>query len=211
MGQESLCEVRIRRGTALQEGQARALLESRELILRGELRRRMPLAALTEVQALGGELHLSHATEAGTEQLVLLLGEPQATTWARKILAPPPSLAHKLGLGESTKAFVIGRVDDAELAAALRGHTARSAARAAVVVAVMRSEAELQAAMAAHAAMPCPGFWAVYPKGKASTLADATVRSVLRAAGYADNKTTAVSEVLTATRYRRSDSPLPGR
>ena len=35
MGLEAVCEVRVRRGAALEEGEAKALLESLELILRG--------------------------------------------------------------------------------------------------------------------------------------------------------------------------------
>jgi hypothetical protein len=50
---------------------------------------------------------------------------------------------------------------------------------------------------------PGCSFWCVYGKGKFATISDGDIRAYLRAQRYVDNKTTAVSERLTATRYSR--------
>lgn len=199
MGLEAVCEVRVRRGAALEEGEAKALLESLELILRGGIRRRWAIAALGDLAVAGEALRFS----AGEEQVQLLLGAATAAKWLAKLGKPPPTLAQKLGLGMAAQAAVWGPLDDANLAQALAGHLAADPAQAAMLVAVMLSEADLQAAMAAHARLPCRNLWAVIPKGPRSTLPESVVRNTRRAAGYTDNKTSAVSERLTATRYQR--------
>lgn len=198
MGLEAACEVRIRRGAALEEGEAKALLESVELILRGGIKRRWAIASLSGLVVAGEALQFS----AGGEQVQLLLGATVAAKWLAKLGKPPPTLAQKLGLGPAALAAVFGPQDDANLAQALAGHVAADPAQAAMLVAVMHTEDELQAALVVHARLPCRAFWAVIPKGPRSTLPEAVVRSTLRAAGYADNKTSAVSERLTATRYQ---------
>lgn len=199
MGLEAVCEVRIRRGAALEEGEAKALLESLELILRGGIKRRWAIASLGDLAVASDALQFS----AGGEQVQLLLGAPLAARWLAKLGKPPPTLAQKLGLGPGALAATFGPQDDANLAQALAGHVAADPAQAAMLVAVMHTEADLQAALDTHARLPCRAFWAVIPKGPRSTLPEAVVRSTLRAAGYADNKTSAVSERLTATRYQR--------
>lgn len=199
MGLEAVCEVRIRRGAALEEGEAKALLESLELILRGGIKRRWAIASLGDLAVAGESLNFT----AGGEQVQLLLGATVAARWLAKLGKPPPTLAQKLGLGPAAQATVLGRLDDDNLAQALAGHVAADPGEAAMMVAVMLNEADLQAALAAHARLPCRVLWAVIPKGPRSTLPESVLRSTLRAAGYADNKTSAVSERLTATRYQR--------
>lgn len=199
MGREVVCEARVRRGTVLEEGGVKALLESTEVILRGSLKRRWAVTVLSDLAVLDDTLEF----RAADEQVSLLLGPTEASKWLAKLSTPPPSLAHKLGVGPQSLACVLGCVDDAMLAQALAGVATQSPSQAAMLVAVMRDETDLQAAVVAHAGMPFPVLWAVYPKGRGSSLPDALVRSVLRAAGYVDNKTSAVSERLSATRYLR--------
>lgn len=179
----------------------KALLESKELILRGAtIKRRFELAALQRARVQGDALTFTVDGEA----VSLVLGAAQAPKWLAKIQAPPPTLAAKLGIGPAQPAAVFGpALDDAELAAALAGATTDRLSHASVLVAAVFSADELSRAVSLHAGMPCKGLWVVYAKGKAAVLGDTAIRTALRAQGYVDNKTSAVSEWLTATRYVR--------
>ena len=88
MGRELLCTVRSGGKTA----SGKALLETNEIIFRGDLRLKIPLASLKSVVARDGELHLKWAEGSA----VFELGE-QAEKWAHKILHPK-STAEKLGI-----------------------------------------------------------------------------------------------------------------
>ena len=170
-----------------------ALLESRELILRGKtLQRRFALADLGRLRLSAEDLCFSVAGES----VSLRLGAVEAAKWLGRIQTPPPTLASKLGIGP-------GPVDDdAELAAALIGARTSRPADAVVLVAAVFSLDELAQALQVHASMPCKAVWMVHAKGgKAAALGDGAIRDVLRARGYKDNKTRAVSTQLTATRY----------
>lgn len=88
MGQEVRCLARI--GERVVE--VKALLESDTLILRGELRARLPFAGLDGVEAAVGRLTLRQ----DGEPIILELG-PSAERWAPKI-RNPPTLLDKLGV-----------------------------------------------------------------------------------------------------------------
>jgi len=86
-------------------GQVKALLETAEIILRGEIRRRVRLDALSSVTVGDGGLSF----RVGADQVVLGLSAADAGRWAKKIAAPPPNLRDKLGLAAGAKAFCGGR------------------------------------------------------------------------------------------------------
>lgn len=195
MGREQICQARV----GAEAAEVKALLETSELILRGGLRRRYPLAQLQQLQVAGDALHFQAAGEA----VQLQLGAAEAQRWLAKIHRPPPTLAAKLGVSAQQPAWVHGPLDDAALAQALHGATTRNPAAAQLMLAVVGSAAALDAALQVHAALPCRALWLVHAKGPHAPLGDSAIRSTLRACGYVDNKTTAVSEVHTATRYVR--------
>jgi hypothetical protein len=180
-----------------ERAEVKALLETHELILRGELKRKVSLGDLKNVRVDGGDL----CFKVGRESVTLTLGAKDAASWAKKIAAPPPSLKDKLGLEEGDKAFVIGAVKDSALAAALKGATTSSAAKAKIVVAVVEDEKELlQAARACPKGTP---IWIVHRKGKAASFGETPVRAAMRAKGFMDTKVSAVSADYSATRYSR--------
>ena len=193
-------EAAVRATVGGESADVKALLESRELILRGALRRRWALESLAGVH-VDGELLVF---EAGDETVRLALGAKEAAAWLRKIETPPPSLAAKLGVSSAAPAFVCGTVDDAELAAALQGATTADAKAASQLVALVLDGADLAAALRQFARLPAARHaWLVYPKGKAANPGDTAIREAWRAAGFNDTKSCAVSEHLTATRYSR--------
>src|SRR5687768_8032231 len=109
MGQEARCLARI--GERVVE--VKALLESDELILRGEHRARLPFSGLDVVEAADGQLTLQQNGEA----IVLELGAA-AERWAAKI-RHPPTLLDKLGVTAGQSIAVVD-LRDASLYAQLR-------------------------------------------------------------------------------------------
>src|SRR5271167_218922 len=88
MGRELFCSVQSGGKTA----KGKALLETSEIIFRGDFRLKISFASLKSVAARDGDLHLKW----GDGSAVFELGE-QAEKWAHKILHPK-STAEKLGI-----------------------------------------------------------------------------------------------------------------
>jgi len=191
MGLEALCACRWTGGA----GRVKALLETRELILRGDLKRTLPIASLADIRVEGDELHF----RAGGESWALALGAAPAQRWAKKLTTPPPTLAHKLGIGPDAKARVIGPIEDAALLEALQGAVAAEGEAAGLSIAVVTDEVALSHVLQIHGTHG--PLWLVYAKGPKSRFGEAAVRSLMRAAGYIDVKVSAVSDALSATRY----------
>lgn len=196
MGREALCAARWGAKT----GEVKALLETFDLILRGDLKRKALISDLKSVRVDGDDL----CFKVGRESVALTLGAKDAASWAMKIATPPPSLADKLGLKDDAKALVIGPVKDTALAAALKGATTKAPAKAVMALAVVENEKDLTAAIRV-----CPAgvpIWIVHRKGKAARFGEAPVRAAMRAKGFMDTKVSAVSAVsadFSATRYSR--------
>lgn len=195
MGLEAICRCALNGETA----DAKALLESKELILRAPFRKTFPIAGLRNVKVEGDNLLVS----AGSSTLALTLGATTAAKWAKKIATPAPSLAAKLGIGHASPAFVIGAIDDEALIDALDQHGA-TANDAKLSIAIVTDAEALDSALTAHDALP-PGshIWIVNIKGPKSPFNDNAVRERMRALGYKDNKTAGVSDRYSATRYAR--------
>jgi hypothetical protein len=194
MGREATCQARWAGG----EGEVKARLETHELILRGAHRAHWPLERLDDVRAEAQWLTLT--TPQGP--LALRLGERDAASWARKLHIPPPTLADKLGAVAGVQ--VVGEVDDPVLEEALGPHLAPTAT-AKMTLAVVERPASLDAALAAHAALPGDApIWILNVKGPKSPLGENAVRSAMRQRGYMDNKTASVSARLAATRYAKA-------
>lgn len=196
MGREAQCLCQAGDASA----EAKVLLESDALLLRGGFKRRYALSDLSGLRVEGERL----CFESGDEAVELTLGAAAAASWLKKISTPPPTLAEKLGLSPAQPGLVIGALIEPALLAALQGARTERPAEARIALAVVASEAQLQAAIAAHAGLPqARHLWVIHPKGPRASLGDAKVRELMMAAGYVDSKTSAVSAALTATRYGR--------
>jgi hypothetical protein len=197
MGREANCICEWGGETA----RVKVLIEPPELILRGEIRRRLPFSELRQVRAKGDALRFKF----GSDVVVLKLGAPTAEKWAKTILAPPPSLAKKLGITPESTVWVIGMVDDAALETAL--DEARTAARkgADVIVARVNTAAELARAFKSTAKETSAGvpIWIIYRKGPGHPIGEADVRSAGLAAGIVDVKVASVSPALTGLKFVR--------
>ncbi|MET3612595.1 hypothetical protein ABID16_000900 [Rhizobium aquaticum] len=187
-----------------QSAEVKAIAEASEVILRGAIKARVPRAAITALRLDDGLLTI----DLGTEQLRLNLGIAEAAKWHVLLQTPPPSLAAKLGISTEKPAFVLGDFDDLALTEALLGARVSNLAAATVLISVIVTDQDMARTLdMAHENSPKP-VWCVYPKGKAASPGDSSIRLVMRNAGFRDNKSCAVSERLTATRYALAVKPI---
>ena len=200
MGREALC-------TCAWNGkkhQVKALLEPPELILRGDIRRRMPFAQIENVKADGNHLLLTF--EGDTVRLNL--GSAMASKWAEAMLKAPPTLARKLGITSEITVHMIGSADDPAIAAALAEAKSVSPNKGDLILARVDTPADLAAALRKSSAQLSAGvpIWFVYRKGPGHPLNENLVRTTALATGIVDTKIAAVSAELSALRFvkRRS-------
>ncbi|MFG6486399.1 hypothetical protein ACG04R_06935 [Roseateles sp. BYS78W] len=198
MGREASCTARVGTETA----EVAALLESTTVVLRGAIKRKWAIAALQNLRVAGEELLF----DVDGEAVALALGEKEAGKWLTKLQAPPPTLAAKLGVSAENPALLIGPTVgtlDPALAEALSHGLTGNVKTARMLVAVISKPGELERMADFHATMLCKTVWVVHQKGRDAFPSDAEIRTELRSRGYVDNKTSAVSDRLTATRYVR--------
>jgi len=194
MGLEAESEVRVGR----ESRHAHALLENRKLTLSGAFRKTLPAAELTDPRAVNHELLFEHDGLS----YALFLPEGQAEKWLAKLTAEPPSLAQKLGVDSEHRALVYGHIEDAALNGALLNAVTTDPMRAALSIAVARTPADLNAALAGVTQhLPHAPVWIVYPRDAQSRLPESTVRSHMRALNFVASKSCAVSDTLTALRF----------
>ncbi len=188
MGWEAVCRVECPAGC----GEARALLESTEVVVRGGLRWKVALADLEAVEVKGGTLVLT----SGQGEASFELGEKLAAKWAEKI-RNPPSLMKKLGIKPGTRVAVRGRSGESFLAQIREAGGVMDEATPEVLFVFAETESDLQAGWNG-----ADSVWAVYPKGRRE-LTEAQVIALGRAAGMKDTKVASVSAELTGLRFSR--------
>ena len=103
MGYDAQCDVRLDGQTA----SAKAVLEQKDLVLRGPLRLSIPLARISEATASDGWLRVRFDGRLAE----ISLG-PAAQKWAQRITNPPSRLA-KLGVKEGVRILLVGAVEEA--------------------------------------------------------------------------------------------------
>jgi hypothetical protein len=196
MGNEVVCRAtldgKVTRG--------KALLETTELLLRGDVRARVPLAAVEAVTVSGDTLSLRWP--GGT--LALELGAAAAGKWAEKIRTPP-SRSHKLGVKPGARVALVG---DFAFDAAF----ARELAKGGAVVTktgpvdllfyapTKRADLERIPTLGKRLA-PAGALWIVRPKGKDTAVTETDTRKAGLAAGLVDVKVAAFSATHTAEKF----------
>ena len=196
MGREAVCLC----NWGGQSADAKVLLETHELIVRGAIRRRVPIASLTEVAVHEGQLHF----RSGEDDVALTLGQELAQSWARKIATPPPTLAAKLGIHGQSKVLVLGESGSEELDAALAEVGTQTSKVPELIIIHAGTQIELHNALKrAIAYAVSPAIWIVYRKGPRSELSEADIRNTLRGQGFMDTKVASVSATHTALRFNR--------
>ena len=194
MGREAICECTFDGTTT----KVKALLESEELILRGDIRLRAPLHALHHVRVESESLCFN--LDKGPIRLDL--GAAAAKSWAKKIKTPPRSLADKLGITGKT-VRTIGPISDRALDSALNSAARISARKPDLILSCVDTPESLAATLQeakAQLARSVP-IWLVYRKGPGHPLNESAIRTTLRANGLMDTKVASVSAELTALRF----------
>jgi hypothetical protein len=202
MGREAQCTCNWSGTTA----HVKALIEPPDLIVRGGLRRRLPLAEL-------GNVHVESELlcfECNGEKITLALGNALAVKWVAAIAAPPVTLAKKLGITPEIYVRMLGNLDDRALEGALETakgvHVNRSGD---LIIARVNTRQNISKVLRSAAAELADGtpIWFVYRKGPGHPLREDLVRAMALDAGLVDNKVASVSSRFTALRFVKRHSP----
>ena len=101
MGNEAFCKVRFGK----QESEGKALLETSEILFRGEFRLKIPFSMIESAKVGDGELRLQTRQGFATFELGAM-----ADKWLQKILHPK-SRTEKLGVKPGAKVSLIGKFE----------------------------------------------------------------------------------------------------
>jgi hypothetical protein len=177
----------------------KALLESNEIILRGEIRLKIPFSEMTLVEARDGRLHLEY--QGGTA--ILDLGD-QAARWADKI-KNPKSRIDKLGIKPEHRVALISVKDPtfvAELRARVHSISNGKPVKDADAIFLGASSLEgLERLPELVAYIKRNGaIWTVTPKGKGG-IKDTDVMAAGKAAGLVDVKVVSFSDTHSANKF----------
>jgi hypothetical protein len=195
MGQEVVCTARW--GGSSVRG--KAVLETSEIIFRGEERLKIPFNGIKRVVAEDGELHVKTADGI----FIFELGE-RAEKWREKI-ANPKSVIEKLGIKEGDLAVLLGNLD-ADFRRKLRSQDSgiergKFAADAKWIFLAAETREELaELKKAASKMQGSMALWVVYPKGK-KNITERDVIGAGRKAGLKDVKVVGFSPTHTALKF----------
>lgn len=195
MGNEAACKLHYAGKTFA----GRALLETAEILFRGETRLKIPFPSITTIQARDGELHVR--TKEGLA--IFDLG-PQAEKWCEKIVNPK-TLLDKLGIKPGDAVSLRGEFS-ADFLASLKKHGAvtahdKTAKSVPWVFLAAESRQDLQHVKAlANSLSGAAALWIVYPKGQKS-VTEGDVRSAGLKAGLTDVKVASFSATHTALKF----------
>lgn len=190
MGQEAQCEVRF--GDKVSSG--KALLETDELIFRGEFRLKIPLKSIQSMEVAGGVLSVT--SPEGTAAFTL---GRDAGTWAHKI-RNPRTLADKLDIKPGSRVSFLGVSVDLE--GRTKDVTSGTAAKGSdLIFFAAGKEQDLSKLRSLQKTLkPNGAVWVVYPKGK-KEITEAGVIQAGRLAGFVDVKVARFSETHTALKF----------
>lgn len=194
MGNEANCRVRFGK----QDSTGKALLETSELIFRGDFRLKIPFASMKSIKAGDGELRV----QTGEGLAVFELGDA-AEKWCQKILHPKTRI-EKLGVRPGTKVSLIGEFDEEFLRElkALKGSEAKPADNTAetIFLAVNSRDELSQLNKVIKRMKGAASLWIVYPKGQ-KTVTENAVLAGGRKVGLKDVKVVGFSATHTALKF----------
>ncbi|HKW55871.1 MAG TPA: hypothetical protein VJN42_00820 [Candidatus Acidoferrum sp.] len=193
MGNELHCKARFGK----QSSSGKALLETSELIFRGEFRLKIPFASIKSVQAAEGELRV----RTGEGLAVFELGDA-AEKWCRKILHPKTRL-EKLGVKPGAAISLIGEFQAdflGELQALQRSGEKAARGEETIFLAAHSREDLSRLTRVTKGMKGAAALWIVYPKGQ-KAITENDVLSGGRKAGLKDVKVVGFSGTHTALKF----------
>jgi hypothetical protein len=200
MGNEVKCRVR----SGKQESDGKALLETSEIIFRGDFRLKIPFATILTAKVVGDELQLRTAEDVTTFEV----GASAAQKWREKILHPKTRI-EKLGIKPGTKVSLIGFEDqDEEFLKELQQTEAVMTAATNGLpkdcdCILLRTDTKQQLAQVAKIARKMLGavaLWIIYPKGR-QDITEGDVFAAGHKAGLTDIKVVGFSATHTALKF----------
>jgi hypothetical protein len=206
MGNEALCRVEI----GAESGNAKALLETEELIVRGAMRAKIPFREAKDVAADGGVLRLRW-----NDRDVRIHVGKDAAKWAEKI-RNPKSVADKLGVKAGLKISIVGKIDAAFLDNVEVDVSRRLRKGCDIIFFAANARDDLQRLAELRAALaPAGALWVIRPKG-GGAITEAETMAAGKAAGLVDVKVVRFSETHTAEKFvipivKRSVNPSAKR
>jgi hypothetical protein len=213
VGSELKCTVLFGKETS----EGKALLETSELLFRGEFRLKIPFASIKSVKAVDGELRIAFAEEKRAQAGAPFeaKGKPvlrearfelgaQAEKWAAKILHPKTRI-EKIGVKTGAKVSLIGEFDTEFLdelkplvGAMTKGKVSADADTIFFAADSLKDLSSL--AKVAKSLKDAVGLWIVYPKGQ-KTITENDVIAAGRKAGLKDVKVVGFSSTHTALKF----------
>ncbi len=195
MGNEVKCTVRFGKQTSA----GKALLETSEILFRGEFRLKIPFTTIKSAKAADGELHLQTA-----DGLAVLEIGAAAEKWREKILHPKTRI-EKIGVKPGEKISLLGSFETdflAELTALASSVTkGKVAADSNTIFLAADSLKELSSVSKIAKSLKGAGaLWIVYPKGQKSITENGVIAAG-RKAGLKDVKVVGFSSTHTALKF----------
>jgi hypothetical protein len=204
MGYETKCRARVDDGSGtIRDAESTVLLETDELIVRGEARVRIPRSSITKLASRAGVLTIT----APPAVVALRLGDDAAAKWKKKLEEPPKRLIDKLDVKPDARVWLFG-VDDETLVSQLAEKTehiarGRSASNCDVVFVGVESEKELdRIGRALDATSDAGAIWVIHRKGPTG-VADITIFARAKTLGLVYTKVARVSDTHTAEKLVR--------
>lgn len=195
MGNELKCTVRFGKETS----EGKALLETNEILFRGDFRLKISFASIKSAKAVGGELRLQTADGLA----VFELGSA-AEKWREKILHPK-SRMEKIGVKPRANVSLLGGFDTdfleelKQLAGSVtQGKVAADSDEVFFAADSLRELSSL--AKAAKLLKGAAGLWIVYPKGQKG-ITENDVIAAGRKTGLKDVKVVGFSSTHTALKF----------
>jgi hypothetical protein len=188
MGREIRCQV----SHEGQQAEAKAQLETDELIVRSPFRLTVPRAGIRSAAVAGEALEVVY----DDGMVTLWLGEREAAKWAADI-ANPKTLADKLGVKAGQRVRLVGAAD-AELVGA--GHRVAEGEADVVFLAADAPSQLAQIARLRDEIARDGAIWVIRPKGR-DDLTEAMVIAAGRGAGMHDVKIARISATHTGMKF----------
>jgi len=195
MGKELNCSLRFGK----QQSEGRVLLETSEILFRGEFRLKIPFSTIKSAKAVDGELRLQT-----TDGLAVFHLGAAAEKWCDKILHPK-SRIEKLGVEPGARVSLLGNFD-AELLTELGGltksvSTGKIVADSDWIFFAADSKGDLDGISKISKSMQGAAvLWIVYPKGQ-KHITENDVLAAGRKAGLKDVKVVGFSPTHTALKF----------
>jgi hypothetical protein len=192
-------EVKCSAWLGKQESEGKALLETSEILFRGDFRLKIPFSTIKSAKAVDGELRLQTA-----EGLAVFYLGAAAEKWCEKILHPK-SRIEKLGVKPDAKVSLLGGFDSEFLTEI--GKLTKSVSKSKVaadsewIFFSAASKEDLCALPKISKSMKgAAAIWIVYPKGQ-KHITENDVLAASRKAGLKDVKVVGFSPTHTALKF----------